>query len=78
MSYVGDPGRYGELAALSDTVNQAQPFRSLYIGTTGNVSVLQYNGTNVVYSNVPVGILSVQGLRVNSTGTTAGNIICMW
>lgn len=77
MSNVSDPAKYGAAVTPSNSVNLAAPTRSLYIGTTGDVSVEMLNGT-VVFTAVAVGILPVQCTRVNSTGTTASNIVALW
>jgi hypothetical protein len=55
----------------SDTVVQAVPFRALWIGVTGDVSIFFRDGTSYTFKNVPVGMFAVGGLRVNATGTTA-------
>lgn len=50
--------------------------RGLYVGTGGNVSVNDAYGTAVIYKNVPDGtILPIQCSRVNSTGTTATDLV---
>ena len=77
MSNVSDPAKYGAAVTPSNSTYLTAPTRSLYIGTTGDVSIEMLNGT-VVLSSVPVGILPVQCLRVNSTGTTASNIVALW
>lgn len=77
MSNIGDPGVYGEAVTPSDTVNSTAPFRSLYVGVTGNISVQMRNGA-VVFANVPVGIHPIQGTRVNATGTTASSLVALW
>jgi len=59
----------------SDSVNVTGGFRSLYIGTSGNVAVVDFNGNVATFVSVPIGILPVQGMRVNSTGTAASNIL---
>lgn len=51
----------------------------LYVGGTGNVSVITIGGDSVIFSGVPAGTtLPIQVLRVKSTGTTATSIIAMW
>jgi len=77
MSNVSDPAVYGAAVTPSNSVNLAAPTRSLYVGTTGNISVEMLNGT-VVFTGVAVGILPIQCTRVNSTGTTASNIVALW
>lgn len=53
----------------------ATPARGLYVGTTGNVVVVTTTGA-VTFTAVPAGaILPVECTRVNSTGTTASNIV---
>lgn len=52
--------------------------RALYVGTTGNISVLTASGNTVTFSNVAVGILPVQVQRVNSTSTTASTIVALY
>lgn len=51
--------------------------RGLYIGVTGDVVVVDSQGNAVTFSNVPVGILPVQCIRVNETSTTATNIVAL-
>ena len=77
MSNVSDPARYGAAVTPSNSVNLPAPTRGLHIGTAGNISIEMSNGT-VVFPNVQVGIFPVQCTRVNSTGTTASNIVAMW
>ena len=62
----------------SNTVNFAL-CRALYIGGTGDVSVLTpNNATAVVFKAVPVGVLPVQAIRVNATGTSATDIVALY
>lgn len=77
MSNVGDPAKWGETVTPSDSINLVNPARSLYIGGTGALSVEMYGGGTQVFSAVPVGIFPVQVTRVNSTGTTATNIVAL-
>ncbi len=51
---------------------------TLYVGTGGHVSVEMLGGDEVAYLNVPSGtFMPINVVRVNSTGTTASNIIAM-
>jgi hypothetical protein len=53
--------------------------RALYVGSTGNITALMAGGgAAVLFSNVPVGIFPIQVQRVNSTGTTAANIVALY
>lgn len=67
----------------SDTVDLAPYAKALYIGTTGNISVIPVasyaagSSTPVVFNNVPVGWFPIQVARVMATGTTASNIVAV-
>ena len=50
-------------------------FFAIYVGTTGDVSVELKDGTSITFKNVPVGILPVQGIGINNTGTSATDMI---
>lgn len=66
-------------AAVTPNDAGAVTARALYIGVTGNVTVDTVGGeANVLFSNVPVGILPVMATRVYATGTTASSIVAIW
>lgn len=51
---------------------------ALYVGTTGNVAAVTIGGAAVTFVGVPAGaILPIQAIRVNSTNTTASNIVAL-
>lgn len=51
-------------------------FKALYVGGTGNVTLIDMSGTSVLISAVPVGtILPIGGTKVMATGTTATLIV---
>jgi hypothetical protein len=53
--------------------------RGLYVGTSGNVVVVRSNGTAVTFTNVQDGtVLPIQHKRVNSTSTTATNMVALF
>lgn len=52
--------------------------RSLWIGVTGNVAVIDADGNTVTIPNVPVGVLPVQVQKVMSTNTTASSILAFY
>ena len=53
--------------------------RALYVGVGGDVSVVSLNDQTVVYKNAPSGtIIPIRCKRVNSTGTTATDIVGMF
>jgi hypothetical protein len=48
----------------------------IYVGTTGNISYTKWDGTNQVLVGLQAGIWHhILSLRINSTGTTASNIV---
>lgn len=69
-----DPGKDAEVIVPSDTVNQG-PFRMLYVGVAGNVTLVTLGGNTVLFKAVPVGLLRVGFSRVNATGTAATDMV---
>lgn len=61
----------------SDSTDLSIAPRSLYVGVSGDVSVIGLNDTvAVVFKNVPAGcVLPVIARRVKVTGTTASGIV---
>lgn len=48
----------------------------LYVGTTGNVTVVDKYGTTLAFANAPAGFILPMGIaKVKATGTTASDII---
>lgn len=70
---VADPGWSLVAITPSDSTIYNPPLRSVYVGGTGNVSVLAIGDTvAVVFSNVPTGgYVLAQCQKVMATGTTA-------
>jgi hypothetical protein len=63
----------------SDTVNLTRsPTQAIYVGVSGNISVLLLDGSTANLLSVPIGLLPVQALRVNATGTTATNLVALY
>lgn len=63
----------------SDSQDLTAVARSLYIGGSGNVSVVTSGGDTVTFIGLTAGtILPVRVSRVRSTGTTATNIVALW
>lgn len=69
----------GVAVTPSDSTNFANGIcRSLYIGGAGVVVAIM-NGTAVTFAAVPAGTnLRIQASRVNSTNTTATNIVALY
>jgi hypothetical protein len=71
----------GELNAYavtpSDTVDDPNGvFSELYIGTSGDVTLITAGGATVLYKACPAGErLQIRTRRVKVTGTTATNIV---
>ena len=67
---------YFQAVTPSDTDNVSISVRYLYVGTTGNLNVVPYDGTSsVVLYNVPVGYHDFSVRKVSNIDTTASNII---
>lgn len=71
----------------SDTVNfsftlgtQTRLFtRGIYVGTTGNVVAVDADNNAITFVAVPAGaLLPISAKRVNSTNTTASNLVALY
>ena len=79
------PQRVGESTAFdtetvvpSDSVDFVKgAARGLYVGVSGNVTLVAPHNTVQLFSNVPVGFMPVQCTRVNATGTSATNMVAL-
>lgn len=61
-----------------DTTKLTTYSKALYVGTGGNVAVLTLKGSTVTFPNVPSGtVLPIRVQRVNSTNTTASNMVAL-
>lgn len=72
------PAFYGAAVTPADGSDLANTARGLYVGTAGNIKVTTKGGSEITFTNVPVGILPVSVKRVWSTGTTASGIVALW
>lgn len=55
------------------------PCNAIYVGVSGDISVvLAQNGKTVLFKAVPVGVLYVKAAKVNSSGTTATNMLACY
>lgn len=60
----------------SNSSDEAIAFRALYVGVGGDVVLVSLAGTAKTYKNAASGsIIPMRGKRVNSTNTTATNLI---
>ena len=77
-------GLYSVAVTPSDTVSISTTAtgtipRALYVGTGGNVVVVNEDATTVTFTNVQGGsIIPIRCIRVNSTSTTASNIVALF
>lgn len=64
----------------SDTVDLPDgPSRALYIGGSGNVSLITGGGTVITFNGLNSGyVLPLEVVRVRATGTTASNLIAIY
>lgn len=70
------PAFHAVAVTPSDTVDLANVAKRLWVGGTGNVTLITVGGETVEYAAVPAGTyLQVRASRVKSTGTTATNIV---
>lgn len=73
------PATDAEPVTPSDTTTLGQLARGLYVGATGNVSVLLRDGSSVTFVGVQGGTtLPIRCRRVNATGTTASSILALY
>lgn len=68
--------------AVAITPNDSTTFpvtRAVYVGATGNLTVRMADGQdNVLFSNVPVGVLPIQVDKIYTTGTGASAILALY
>lgn len=59
--------------------DEANNFRAIYVGTGGNLVIVTEDGTAVTYKNAASGsVIPVRGKRVNSTNTTATDLVGLY
>ena len=65
--------------AMSAQTSMGNPGCFLYVGGTGNVSVITLGNDQITFNNVPAGTtLPIQVVKLRSTGTTATLINALW
>jgi hypothetical protein len=52
--------------------------RGLWVGTSGNIRVIDLDGNEEVIPNVPVGLLPGYFAQVKATSTTASGLLAVW
>lgn len=78
MSAAADPA-IGAVAVVNDVTIVPAYCRGLYVGTTGNVSVIMSNNTTATFVAVQAGtVLPIRVKQVTASGTTATSIIALY
>jgi hypothetical protein len=79
MAY-SDPVRTALAVTPSDSVDirTGQLTRGIYVGGTGDMSVVMDNGTVAFVGVVAGAVYPIRVSRVNATGTTATNILALY
>lgn len=70
--------RDGEAVTKSDTVNQTYCSKAIWVGGTGDIVAVMSSGAVLTFKAVPVGFLIIEAVRINSTSTTATNMVFLW
>ncbi|WP_404404943.1 hypothetical protein [Pelagibacterium halotolerans] len=71
-------GPAGDIFSITpdDAADLTQTIRGIYVGATGDLSVVAASGAQAVFVGVPGGtVLPVSVSRVMATGTTASNLV---
>jgi hypothetical protein len=62
-----------------DSTDLTTVSRAIWVGTGGNVVAVTASGSPVTFNNVPDGtLLPIRVSRINSTNTTASDIVALW
>lgn len=74
------PAFNGAAVVPSDATPLTQPTRMIYVGGTGDVTVILVGDTTAItFKAVPVGTwLNIRAATIKSTGTTATLILALW
>jgi hypothetical protein len=65
--------------SMSPQTSMGNPGCFLYVGGTGNVSVITIGGDQITFNSVPAGTtLPIQVLKLRATGTTATQVNALW
>ncbi len=70
------PACFTKVATPHDSNDEAFCFKGFYVGGTGNITLVNMDGTTTLFTAIPVGTqFHVCGRRINSTNTTATLIV---
>jgi hypothetical protein len=76
-----DPGLSAAVVTPDDINDLPNYSRMLYVADGGagkSIRVTTINGSDVVFNNVPVGVLLVQARKVWQTDTNSTDILALW
>jgi hypothetical protein len=72
------PATRAEAVSKSDTADLTCVSRGIYVGGTGDVAAVMMSGDVVTFVAVPAGtLLPIRCRRINSTNTTATNMVAI-
>lgn len=73
------PARYYAAITPHDSTDMTNYCRAIYVGGAGNLVAVSIEGDVVTFTGVVAGsILPIRAKRVNSTNTTATNLVALW
>jgi len=75
------PGGYANAAVLTlhDSTDFANEVQGIYVGGTGNLTVVMPDDSTVLISAIPVGtFLPIRCKRINTTDSTATLVVGFW
>lgn len=71
--------QHAEAVTASDTVDLVKISQVIYVGGTGNISLITASGETVLFTGVPAGTqLRVRATRIRATGTTATAMVSLY
>jgi len=72
-------GQLYTIYSMSSQAGNGQTGAFLYVGGTGNVSIVTLGGDTIIFNGVPAGTtLPIQAIQLRLTGTTATAINALW
>ena len=71
------PGTGAFAIVPNDSANLPKDARAVWVGVTGDMTIMTVNGSIESFLNVPVGMFRMQCRRVFATGTTASALVAV-
>ena len=76
---MGAPARGGFVVTPSDSTDLSHETRAIYVGASGDLSLVMVDGSAVVLCGIVAGsLLPVRAIRVPATGTTADLLVGLY